>query len=80
MEILAAIGAKVWGYVVAVGAVAAVLFTAFSRGKSAGKTEVGNTVNGATATATKNMLDASVNAPASQKGLSNALRDPNRGL
>lgn len=80
MGFLAAIGAKAWGYIIAAGAVLAAVATIFQKGKSAGTTEVTNKVNGATAKANEAMLDAAVNAPTEKKGLTDAFRDPNRGI
>lgn len=80
MGFLAGIGAKVWGYVIAAAAVLAAVATIFQKGKSAGRVEVTSKVNEETAKANKAMLDAAVNAPTEKKGLTDALRDPNRGL
>lgn len=60
---LSGIGAKVWGYVLAAGAVLGAVAVIFNRGKRAGQDGVTAGVNGATAAAGQRMGEAAVRAP-----------------
>lgn len=71
---LTSFGAKAWAYVGAAFAVVAALFVAFGKAKQAGRTEVTNKVNEATADATAKMLDAAIQSPKTGEGASDAAR------